>query len=389
MSLPRIIAFYLPQYHPIPENDEWWGKGFTDWTNVVKGRPLFRGQYQPHVPAELGYYDLTNEEIRAAQATMASEHGVEGFCYYHYWFNEKMLLERPFNEVLSSGKPDFPFCLCWANENWTRKWDGAENELLMGQNYEEYDAEKHMEWLSGAFADRRYIKILNKPLFLVYRAGSIPNIEHVVRRWRTEAHKRGLDGLYLCSVNSWHNKFNEKDLKHLGFDAAVDFLLNPHNLPTMKLISAPGYYSKRIYNKLLKVFGLDKRIGLLRTTDVYDYKAVADLMIKKPTGQNEFTTFPCVSVGFDNIARKKISTLFLNNTPEIYEHWLDKTFEKAMNHSPNERIIFVIAWNEWAEGCHLEPDSKWGKKFLEATLRVVNKWKAIGNSQDNGLNSQK
>ncbi len=163
----KIIAFYLPQYHPIPENNEWWGAGFTEWTNVAAARPRFKGHNQPHIPADLGFCDLRLEETRILQAELAKQYGIGGFCYYHYWFNGKMLLERPFNEVLQSGKPDFPFCLCWANENWTRRWDGRENEILMGQNYHEYDADKHMLWLEQAFSDDRYIKINGKPLFLV------------------------------------------------------------------------------------------------------------------------------------------------------------------------------------------------------------------------------
>ena len=185
----RPIAFYLPQFHPTPENDEWWGKGFTEWTNVTKARPLFPGHYQPQLPADMGFYDLRLPEAREAQAALAREYGIHGFCYYHYWFNGRRILERPFNEVLASGKPDFPFCLCWANENWTRVWDGGEKNVLLEQKYSHEDDLAHIESLIPAFRDERYIRIDGKPLFLVYRTGLLPNPARTAEIWR-EAAKR-------------------------------------------------------------------------------------------------------------------------------------------------------------------------------------------------------
>lgn len=212
----RAIAFYLPQFHPVPENDEWWGKGFTEWTNVTKAKPAFRNHYQPHLPSDLGFYDLRLPEIREQQAELARQYGIHGFCYYHYWFNGRRILERPLNEVLSSGNPDFPFCVCWANENWTRVWDGGEKELLLKQEYSLEDDRAHIRSLIDTLSDERYIRIDNKPLFLVYRTGLLPNPKMTSDVWREEAQKAGLADLYLVRVES-HGDYT--DPADIGFDA--------------------------------------------------------------------------------------------------------------------------------------------------------------------------
>jgi lipopolysaccharide biosynthesis protein len=191
-SQVRAICFHLPQYHPIRENDEWWGKGFTEWANVTRTRPRFKDHYQPHLPADLGFYDLRLPEARQAQADLARQHGIHGFCYYHYWFNGRRLLERPFNEILASGQPRFPFCLCWANENWTRRWDGQERDILLEQNYGDEDDLNHIRWLANAFRDPRYIRIQGKPIFLVYRLSRLPNPARTVKIWRNEAGALGV-----------------------------------------------------------------------------------------------------------------------------------------------------------------------------------------------------
>src|SRR5882672_1192445 len=219
----RLIAFYLPQFHPIPENDEWWGKGFTEWTNTAKAKPLFSGHYQPHVPADLGFYDLRLPEAREAQARMAREYGVEAFCYYHYWFGSgRRLLERPFNEVLQSGKPDFPFCLCWANESWTGVWHGAQNKVLVQQTYPgREDAERHFQALLPAFLDERYVRVEGKPLFLVYSPEELTDPVGFTRLWRELAVRAGLPGIYFVGVENepWTPAQN-------GFDGATPRLLH-------------------------------------------------------------------------------------------------------------------------------------------------------------------
>ena len=203
MSKARIIAFHLPQFHPTPENDEWWGKGFTEWTNVAKAKPLYHGHYQPHIPADLGFYDLRLPEARHAQADLAREYGIEGFCYYHYWFGGRRILERPVNEILASGEPDFPFCLCWANHSWNNIWQGVADRTLIEQTYPGMeDHRQHFEWLLKAFVDARYIKVNGKPMFLIYNPSDIPEIKSVMEYWRELAQQAGLKGLHLVGVNS-------------------------------------------------------------------------------------------------------------------------------------------------------------------------------------------
>ena len=367
----KLIAVYLPQFHTIPENDNWWGKGFTEWFNVVKGKPRFRNHYQPHLPADLGFYDLRLEEIRIAQAEMAKEHGLGGFCYYHYWFNGKMLLERPFNEVLSSGKPDFPFCLCWANENWTRKWDGLEDEIIMKQNYDEYNSEQHILWLEKAFADKRYIRINNKPLFLIYRADSIPNLKERIILWRKIIEEKGYEGIYLCSVKSFHNKLSEDEIMKMGFDALVEFYPGNDSLPHIKYSSLPIFLLLAIINKLISILRLKDKIKKLPITFVYDYELMVNKIINK--AKSKYQVFPCVIPSWDNTARNRWATVLQNCKIDIYKKWLNYAIERIKNNSSDERIIFINAWNEWAEGCHLEPDLRNGKKYLEATAEVINK----------------
>ena len=217
---PKLLAFYLPQFHPIPENDEWWGTGFTEWRNVMKAKPQFPGHYQPHVPSELGFYDLRVPEVRERQADLARQFGIHGFCYYHYWFHGKRLLETPFNEVLASGSPDFPFALCWANEEWTRNWDAQTGRVLMEQRYSEEDDRAHIQWLIKAFTDSRYIKIDGRPLVLIYRAKKLPDARRTTDLWRSEAHRAGFPDLYLCKVES-HGDYDAPESD--GFDANVAF----------------------------------------------------------------------------------------------------------------------------------------------------------------------
>jgi lipopolysaccharide biosynthesis protein len=355
----RLIAFYLPQYHPIPENDHWWGKGFTEWTNVTKAKPLFRGHYQPHLPADLGFYDLRVPEVREAQATLARKHGIYGFCYHHYWFHGSRLLHRPFAEVLDSGRPDFPFCLCWANENWTRVWDGKDRDVLLAQTYSRDDDLSHIRALIPAFRDPRYIRIQNKPLFLVYRIERLPDPRRTAAVWRNEASRAGIDGLFLAAVESFTSDIEPAAT---GFDGTVEFA------PNWAVSGAPRFRGRKRY-ELLRKIGVIPRVYYEHS--VFEYQAMADQMLRRP--QPLHKCFLGVMPSWDNTPRRpKNAYIFHGSTPQGYESWLSAAVQRTSERfSGDERIVFINAWNEWGEGCHLEPDQRWGRAYLEATSRAL------------------
>ncbi len=346
-KLCRAIAYYLPQYHPIPENDAWWGKGFTEWTNSSKAKPLYPGHYQPHIPADLGFYDLRLPEIRLAQAEMAREHGIEGFCYYHYWFAGKRLLERPFNDVLRTGSPDFPFCLCWANETWSGKWHGCPDRILIEQTYPgEKDAERHFYELLPAFSDKRYLTVDGKPIFLIYKPQLLPNPRKFLDHWRELAAKNGLKGLYMigCGNDPW-------DPEHSGFDAAIA----QKSFPEADAVCQMRFFRrlKRLYRKL---FGYP--------VEIYSYERMLPYLLMPEAARNN--VHPCIIPNWDNTPRCGLSGLVVHgSSPELFRLLLQKTL-KQISHKPIEqRFLFIKSWNEWAEGNHLEPDLVFGKAFLE------------------------
>lgn len=353
----RAIAFYLPQFHPVPENDEWWGTGFTEWRNVTKAKPHFSGHAQPHLPTS-GFYDLRLAEAREAQAALARAYGIHGFIYYHYWFNGRRILERPFNEVLASGQPELPFALCWANENWTRVWDGGAKHVLLAQNYSDADDLAHIESLIPAFRDPRYIRVNGRPLFLVYRSENLPDAKRTAGIWRAAALKGGVGDLYLVRVESFSHTIDPAD--H-GFDAAVEFA--PHGAFRMNPVLHTGFG------------GWLSRMGVLpiafSSNRVVRYHEVANRMASTPAPS--FKRFRCATPMWDNSARRKENALILiGSSPELYEAWLsslcamtNRTFEG------DERLVFINAWNEWAEGNHLEPDLRSGHVYLEATRRAL------------------
>lgn len=347
----KLIAFYLPQFHPIPENDAWWGEGFTEWSNVARGTPQFEGHYQPHVPADLGFYDLRLAETREAQAALARQYGIHGFCYYHYWFNGKQLLERPFNEVLACGSPDFPFCLCWANDPWSRRWDGRESELLQAQTYSEADDLNHIRALLPALQDRRSITVEGKPMFLVYRGKHLPDPTRTTDIWREEVCKAGLKGIHLVAVETaWDVGW---DATRGGFDAKV--LFQPQFGLLMTHAARNGAQ--------IPVVGKD-------SLQVYDY-ARARMEVSKALQPVPYRRYESVFPGWDNTARVGERAVVMHgSTPVAYEEWLREAVERAFANPPDHRLVFLNAWNEWAEGAHLEPDVRHGVAYLEATARA-------------------
>ena len=344
-KLAKIIAFYLPQFHPIPQNDQWWGNGFTEWTNVAKAKPLFRGHYQPHIPADLGFYDLRVSETRAAQAELAKAYGIEGFCYFHYWFAGRRLLERPFNEVLASGKPDFPFCLCWANATWTGIWHGSPDRVLIKQTYPgRDDYEAHFKVLLQAFQDSRYIKVDGKPLYLIYRPKDIPELDKVVELWRELAKQAGLPGLYLVGVK--HGK--QWNPEKYGFDAALLQEL-PYKVPRI-----PWKYPVRKLSQLLNGCQLS----------IYSYEEAIDFFNR--SRQTDYLEFPCAIPNWDNTPRSALNGLVLHgSTPDLFRRHFRDTLHKVADVSPEQRFVFLKSWNEWAEGNHLEPDLLFGNAYLK------------------------
>lgn len=354
----RAIAFYLPQFHPIAENDAWWGTGFTEWTNVTRARPSFAWHGQPHLPADLGFYDLRLAEVREQQAALARQYGIHGFCYYHYWFHGRRLLERPFGEVLNSGSPEFPFCLCWANEDWTRAWDGRDQRVLMPQEYSAEDDCQHIRWLCGALEDERYIRVDGKPLLLVYRATKLPQPQRTADLWRAEARRHGIGDIFLAAVHSFAAEHVPPG--SLGFDAAVEFQPDWGRL-------GPPLFQTRLARTAQRAGLLNPNYGRNR---VYEYRDVVGRMLSNPGP--EYLRFPCVTPMWDNTARRQRGAVILKgSTPELYEHWLVETIRRLTPAGRDRGVVFINAWNEWAEGNHLEPCQRWGHAYLEATRRAL------------------
>jgi lipopolysaccharide biosynthesis protein len=359
----RVIAFYLPQFHPIPENDTWWGKGFTEWRNVARAKPRFEGHYQPHIPADLGFYDLRLAETREAQAALARQSGISGFMYYHYWFDGRELLERPLRDVVTTGVPSFPFCICWANENWTRRWDGGAGEVLMAQRYSAEDDLRHIRHLVQYLQDERYITVDGKPLLCIYRIDELPDPRRTTDLWRDEAVRAGLPDLYLCHVIS--SGVLDPDPSHYGCDAAIEFQPDWRRLP-------PRIEPRRR--------GLRRRV---RADDPFALNGVLQypelVAAAMATPAVPYKLFPCVTPGWDNSPRKPHSAyIFINNTPRLYGVWLEHALRTAQGHfTGDERLVFVNAWNEWAEGNHLEPDLRWGHAFLDASKAAIEKAAAL------------
>lgn len=354
----RLIAFYLPQFHPIPENDKWWGKGFTEWTNVGKAKPLFCGHYQPRVPADLGYYDLRVPETRKAQADMARKYGIEGFMYWHYWFgNGKRLLERPFNEVLQSGEPNFPFALAWANESWKGFAHGLKNRnVLIEQEYPgEEDYIAHFNAILPALKDPRYITVDGKPIFMIYKPLDVPDISGFIELWQNMAKENGLKGIYFIGHNNRADIDDEQIINIHGIDA-----VNPTRL-TEYIVNHRSKYVKGIQYLVRHVF---------KRPYVYDYKHVSEYFLNdKDTREN---IFPSVIPNWDHSPRSGYNAIVLkNSTPSLFAKHLERAITLVKHKERDHRIIFIKSWNEWAEGNYIEPDLKYGKQYLEMISKMI------------------
>ncbi len=344
----RIIAFYLPQYHPIPENDAWWGKGFTEWTNVGKAKPLYRGHYQPRVPADLGYYDLRVPETRQAQADMARSYGVEGFMYWHYWFGGgKRLLERPFNEVLASGEPDFPFALAWANETWKGFAHGLTNRnTLIEQRYlGEQDYIDHFHAVLPAFRDRRYITVDGKPLFMVYKPLQHPDMQAFVELWQRLARENGLPGIYFVGQAEVGQ---EQKILRLGMDAACIFRM-------MECVNRRPFLKKAVQRI---------KINLFKHPRVFRYAEAARWFVGPEDTRDDI--IPTIYSGWDHTPRSGCEgTVFSHYTPDVFERHVKQVLRAVENKPASLKIVFVKSWNEWGEGNYMEPDRRYGLQFLE------------------------
>jgi lipopolysaccharide biosynthesis protein len=342
----KLLAFYLPQFHPIPENDEWWGKGFTEWTNVSKAVPKFLGHYQPHLPIDLGFYDLRLIETQKRQVELAKKYGIFGFCFHYYWFNGKRLLEKPLNVFLDNSELDLPFCLCWANENWSRCWDGLDNDILIEQEYSSKDDLKIIKDLINYFKDCRYIKIEGKPLIIVYKPQLLPNPKKTFKIWREYCKKENIGELFIIGAK----RHDFADLETYGLDGAVEF---PPNTP----------HPTQIKEKTRFISG-----GPHPT--VYDLEKF--VKSRSYMQEDDYFKFKTVIPSWDNTARRGNDGQVYVGNPKIYKEWLSDVIKFTKeNNDKSKQFVFINAWNEWAEGAHLEPDRKFGYGYLKATAEAT------------------
>lgn len=384
MNKNRVIAFYLPQFHPIPENDTWWGPGFTEWTNVAAARPLFRGHVQPRIPADLGFYDLRLPETREAQAALAREAGIEGFCYYHYWFgNGRQLLERPFNEVVSSGKPDFPFCLCWANHTWaTSTWTNAksrkdDSHILMEQLYLGADDNlAHFNSLLKAFRDTRYIRVDGKPLFAVFDPFHFEGAEEFMAQWRKLARENGLPGIHFVAVVRTANPTSyaktrikgDSDPEAVAVNRVESILSQGYDAVTTDnhqyaQIRARGLVSNAIHDFMAQYLGI-KHPFCIRQSEINNY-----LLLELEKREN---VYPTLIPNWDRTPRSKEDTIYVNSTPKEFEKLAARAFDIVAHKDEQHRIVFLKSWNEWGEGNYMEPDLQYGKGYINALKQAMN-----------------
>lgn len=355
----RTIAFYLPQYHPVPENDLWWGKGFTEWTNIAKTEPNYAGHNQPRLPADLGYYDLRVQDVLEQQVELARWYGVSGFCFYYYWFDGKRMLERPLERMLATGTPAFPFCLCWANENWTRRWDGQENDVLLGQSYSDDAALDIIKDFERYFRDGRYIRVNGKPLILIYRIKELPIPGRAMTIWRNHCRAVGIGEICIAMVESFELSAEPEDPTLYGCDITVEF-------PAHGMVN----------DEKLEV----EQLNFDWTGEVHDYRELAAAFMRRV--EPGFPRIRSVLVGWDNTPRHANRSLVLeHSTPGAFQAWLEWTYRRTLEQNyGDERIVFINAWNEWCEGSYLEPDRHFGRAYLQAVRNALDSIESGGHA---------
>lgn len=356
-SSVNAIAFYLPQFHPIPENDQWWGEGFTEWTNVAKSKPLFHNHHQPRIPADLGFYDLRLSDARQAQADLAKSYGLNGFCYYHYWFHGRRLLERPINDLLQSDTPDFPFCLCWANESWSRRWIGDDQQILIEQSYSPDDDIEHGSFLAQVFSDRRYIRVNNRPLFLIYRPGNLPSSSDTIERLSSQCSIHGITKPYFVAVDAHCVGF---DYRQVGFDDILAFS------PQLGVSAPDAFSDQRSISKLLRNLRHGIPSAKLKIFDESEERR------KMESIQRAFPAIPSCFVSWDNSPRRgRDGIIYINSSPKVFQKSLCNSIVLAKQHPGQHSLLFINAWNEWAEGNYLEPDLYHGHSYLDALKNAL------------------
>jgi lipopolysaccharide biosynthesis protein len=348
----RIVPFYLPQFHPVPENDRWWGKGFTEWTNVTSARPVFLGHHQPKLPTTTGFYDLRLPESVALQNELARSAGIHGFMYYHYWFAGRSILERPLQDRLKSDDPT-PFCIMWANENWTRRWDGRSENILLGQDYEHVDSSQFLQDVLPFLLDPRYLRVDDKPVLAVYRPRQIPDLLQTVTQWRRIAEDAGLADLLLLSVDV-DQEFDglSDDVRRYGFDGTLGF--PPHRTTWPPQKPRPPDVDYRFHGNILS------------------YEKTVDEQVAGLPRFQDADAYPGVMVTFDNTARRQWSSdIWYGSNPYTFHRWLAAAIAQVMPREPEHRLVFINAWNEWAEGAVLEPQDRVGSAYLLAVRNAI------------------
>ncbi len=360
----KPIAFYLPQYHPIPENDEWWEKGFTEWTNVTKAKPLFENHYQPRLPADLGFYDLRVSEARIAQAQLAKQYGIYGFCYWHYWFAGKQILEKPLQEVVACGEPNFPFCVAWANQTWQGTWHGLSNKkILVEQTYPgEEDYTAHFYSLLSTFKDERYIEVNEKKIFMIFQPLDIPDSNRFINCWQNLAKQEGLQGFHFVAMHTATNW----NFKKYGYDACIQGLT-----PWVTHIQNNNT-KKNWFEKLIRKYYVPKS-ELAKQPKKVSYTNFVNDYTSEAVGKNEY---PLIFADWDNTARCGVDGWMFNDfSLDFFGKQCSKAFEATQNKDEDEKFVFVKSWNEWAEGNYLEPDRKYGHSYLQTFKNTINNFK--------------